>query len=141
MTNREHNLIQGINHLTLAVSDLNRSLHFYLDVLGMQGHVRWDTGAYLSFGDVWLCLSLSKVAMAPAQNYSHLALDIAADHFPSFVARLRQAGAVEWQQNQSEGDSCYFLDPDGHQLEIHCGSLQSRLAALKIKPYAGLVWL
>ncbi|MBU1437480.1 MAG: VOC family protein, partial [Gammaproteobacteria bacterium] len=28
-------MIQGINHLTLAVSDLNRSLHFYLDVLGM----------------------------------------------------------------------------------------------------------
>ncbi|HEX5514181.1 MAG TPA: glutathione transferase, partial [Gammaproteobacteria bacterium] len=43
-----------------------------------------------------------------------------------------------WKDNKSEGDSLYFLDPDGHKLEIHVGDLESRLAALREKPYEGL---
>lgn len=47
-------------------------------------------------------------------------------------------GVTEWQKNQSEGDSCCFLDPDGHQLEAHAGSLTSRLAECKARPYKGM---
>ncbi|WP_333606706.1 fosfomycin resistance glutathione transferase [Arsukibacterium sp.] len=132
-------MLQGLNHITIAVSDLARSLAFYTELLGMTAHVRWDAGAYLSLGDVWFCLSCDKVA--PGRDYSHIALDIAAKDFTAFVTRLRQAGVTEWKQNSSEGQSLYFLDPDGHKLEVHCGSLQTRLNALKNKPYSGLVWL
>jgi hypothetical protein len=45
---------------------------------------------------------------------------------------------VEWRQNRSEGDSFYFLDPDGHRLEAHVGSLSSRLARCREMPYAGM---
>lgn len=31
-------------------------------------------------------------------------------------------------------------DLDGHKLEIHSGSLESRLDSLKQQPYKGLVW-
>ena len=48
------------------------------------------------------------------------------------------AGAVEWRSNRSEGDSFYFLDPDGHRLEAHVGGLASRLAACRAAPYAGM---
>jgi hypothetical protein len=44
----------------------------------------------------------------------------------------------EWKSNRSEGDSFYFLDPDGHQLEAHVGSLESRLAQCRLRPYAGM---
>ncbi|HBP6801995.1 LysR family transcriptional regulator [Pseudomonas aeruginosa] len=43
-----------------------------------------------------------------------------------------------WKQNRSEGDSFYFLDPDGHRLEAHVGDLRSRLAACRQAPYAGM---
>ncbi|WP_215397532.1 fosfomycin resistance glutathione transferase [Rheinheimera oceanensis] len=132
-------MLQGLNHITIAVSDLERSLAFYTGLLGMKAHVRWDGGAYLSLGGVWFCLSCDKPA--PSLDYSHIALDIAEQNFVEFVAKLRQAGVSEWKQNSSEGLSVYFLDPDGHKLETHCGDLQTRLEALKHKPYAGLVWL
>ncbi len=56
----------------------------------------------------------------------------------NFRQKLRNNGVIEWQQNQSEGDSFYFLDPDGHQLEAHVGSLSSRLAECKERPYKGM---
>lgn len=132
-------MLRGLNHITIAVSDLHRSLIFYTELLGMTGHVRWDAGAYLSLGDSWFCLSCDKAA--PSQDYSHIALDIAEQDYQAFAEKLRAAGVVEWKHNKSEGNSLYVLDPDGHKLEIHCGNLQSRLNSLKIKPYSGLVWL
>jgi len=132
-------VLQGLNHITIAVSDLDRSLRFYTEFVGMKAVVRWDAGAYLTLGDIWFCLSCDKVQ--PAKDYSHIAFSIAIEDFGSFAQKLKDAAVIEWKQNSSEGDSLYFLDPDGHQLEAHCGNLQSRLNALKMQPYAGLIWL
>lgn len=132
-------MIIGLNHITLAVSDLERSLHFYTQVLGLKGHVKWDNGAYLSAGDLWLCLSCD--APCPKNDYTHFAFDIVASDFDACCVRLKDAGVPQWKVNKSEGQSVYILDPDGHKLEIHVGSLASRLEAIKSKPYNGLVWL
>lgn len=43
-----------------------------------------------------------------------------------------------WKDNKSEGQSFYFLDPDGHKLELHVGDLASRLAQCREKPYSGM---
>lgn len=132
-------MLRGLNHITIAVSDLDRSLNFYCGLLGMSPHVRWDGGAYLSLGDVWFCLSCDEVK--PAQDYGHIALDIAESDFNVFTERLRAENIIEWKQNKSEGHSLYFLDPDGHKLEIHSGNLESRLESLRAHPYKELVWL
>lgn len=132
-------MLTGLNHITLVVSDLENSLFFYVDVLGFDAHVKWDKGAYLSLPDLWLCLSLD--TPKPSQDYSHLALNVEQAQFGAFAQKLKDADVKRWKENTSEGDSLYILDPDNHKLEIHSGSLHSRLESLKSKPYKGLQWL
>lgn len=132
-------MIQGLNHITLAVSDLENSLNFYRNILGFEDHVKWDNGAYLSSYDVWLCLSKGKRDVS--EDYTHVAFSIDASQFNEMEKHLQDKGVCFWKENKSEGDSLYILDPDQHKLEIHVGSLKSRLESLKDKPYAGLEWL
>ncbi|POA46232.1 fosfomycin resistance glutathione transferase [Pseudomonas sp. MPR-ANC1] len=132
-------MLTGLNHLTLAVTDLNRSLAFYRDVLQLRVDATWDAGAYLSLPGLWLCLSLDPKRSAEASaDYTHYAFSLNAADFPLFVETLKAANVQEWRDNRSEGASFYFLDPDGHKLEAHVGGLASRLAACRLKPYAGM---
>lgn len=132
-------MLSGMNHLTLAVQSLDRSVLFYRDTLGFRLAASWKTGAYLELGDLWLCLSLDDQRSAqPWPEYTHYALSTSEQHFPLFVAKLIQEGVAEWKSNTSEGDSFYFLDPDGHKLEVHAGSLKSRLKQCREHPYADM---
>lgn len=133
-------MLAGLSHLTLAVADLERSLGFYRVLLEMRLAARWDNGAYLECGPLWLCLAVAAASERPrpAPGYTHYAFSIAQHAFAGFVERLRAQAVVEWQRNRSEGDSFYFLDPDGHRLEAHVGDLASRLAQCRLQPYAGM---
>ena len=108
--------------------------------VGVYPHARWQGGAYL-VGALWLCLSRDEArAQQSARDYTHYAFSVAPEHIEQVSERLRQNGVKEWKSNRSEGESLYFLDPDGHQLEIHAGDLASRLAACREKPYQGMVF-
>jgi glutathione S-transferase fosA len=129
----------GVNHITFAVSDVHRSVDFYVNVLGCEKAAVWRQGAYLRAGSMWICLSLDSAASRSAErDYTHIAFTFGKAELAAFRARLLAAGGAEWKTNSSEGDSVYFLDPDGHRLEAHVGDLESRLASLKDAPYAGL---
>ncbi|WP_039057581.1 FosA family fosfomycin resistance glutathione transferase [Enterobacter sp. Bisph1] len=136
-------MLTSLNHLTIAVSNLARSVEFYQHLLGLKLHARWDNGAYLTCDKLWICLSVDaqRQFVPPTQSdYTHYAFSIDERHFADFVARLEQAGVVSWKTNKSEGDSWYFLDPDGHKLEAHVGNLAQRLASCRAKPYQGMVF-
>ncbi len=131
-------MLAGLNHITLAVTDVDRSLEFYTTSLGFRPILKWDAGAYLTLGDLWFCLSRDDAK--PSQDYSHISFDIASEHFESFCETLLASDVRTWKENSSEGNSLYILDPDDHKLEIHVGSLETRLNELKSKPYTGLEW-
>jgi len=96
-------MITGINHLTLAVKDVARSFNFYVLLLNCRAEARWDRGAYLSVGELWLCLSLDEPM--PAKDYTHIAFSVDTAAFSDSVAQLKSAGVVEWKSNSSEGNS------------------------------------
>lgn len=132
-------VITGINHITLSVSNLEQSFSFYTEVLGLKPIAKWMHGAYLLAGTDWVCLSLdSETRKEPQPEYTHVAFSVGVDAFSTCAAAIHAHGVSIWQDNKSEGDSLYFLDPDGHKLEIHVGDLESRLMSLQSNPYEGL---
>ncbi len=121
-------MIRGLNHITLAVKNLDHSFSFYENVLGFKPRVKWIEGAYFEVGDLWFCLYKdSHTRIEPLSEYTHIAFSVHQNDFGKVVEQIKNSGAIVWKENKSEGDSLYFLDPDGHKLELHVGDLQTRL--------------
>ncbi len=130
--------VTGVNHITLAVTDLERSMLFYRDILGCAVRASWADGAYLEAGTLWLCLSRDEQARtAPHPDYTHIAFSVSDADYPALSDRLKRS-CVIWKKDGSEGVSTYFLDPDGHKLEIHVGTLESRLRHYRNHPEKGV---
>lgn len=127
--------ITGLNHITLTVADLPLARAFYTDVLGATLAAQGPNSAYLELGDVWLCLERGDVT--ERGDDTHIALSCAASAFAPLAAHIEGHARV-WKENVSEGDSLYFLDPDGHKLELHAGSLATRLAHYSAHPEKGV---
>ena len=125
-------MITGINHITLSVRDLEKSVDFYTRVLDFKIRAKWSKGAYLTVGNTWLALVVDdKVRYDALREYTHIAFTVSKEDFPRTVNRITASGARTWKDNESEGDSLYFLDPNGHKLEIHAGNLESRLMSMR----------
>lgn len=130
-------MIKGINHITLAVNDVNKSFRFYTTILNLKPIAKWDQGAYLTAGDTWIALNKDpKVSKTKRSDYSHIAFTCYESDFNSLKSKLLANNCKEWSKNKSEGNSFYFVDPDGHRCEIHVGDLQSRLTELHKKPWS-----
>lgn len=130
--------VSGLNHITLAVADVERSLAFYRDVLGCVVRAVWADGAYLEAGPLWLCLSRDNhVRSSPHPDYTHIAFSVSEADYGAMSERLT-AECIIWKDNRSEGASTYFLDPDGHKLEIHLGALETRLSHYRENPSKGV---
>lgn len=132
-------MIQGINHITLSISDVERSFAFYTVVLGLQPVAKWPKGAYLLAGNLWIALVADQqTRQGPLPEYTHVAFTVAQPDFARLSRHIRDSGAAIWQENWTEGESLYFLDPDGHKLEIHASDLATRLATARAQPWEGL---
>ena len=117
-----------IGHVHLKVSDLERAIAFYHDILGMELKNRMDGAAFLAFGRYHHHLALntwhSKDQRPPAPEATGL------EHFAIRYAnrrdlawafkRLREAGIVIESSSDCGGiaDSIYLRDPDQNGLEL-----------------------
>lgn len=123
-------MITGLNHITLVVKDIEKPFAFYRDTLGFKPLVKWEKGAYFLVGEFWFCLNVDE-KREPNTCGTHYAFTVSPDDFRTLSQRLIDGGVSIYKENSSPGDSLYFLDPDGHKLEIHVGDWQSRVAAKK----------
>lgn len=129
-------LVQGFNHLTINVRNLESSLDFYIRILGLTIRHRGNKDAYLEWGTAWICL-------VEQENYSeniegplgvdHVAFYIPEEYFMDAVQTLQdhQVPIVRGPLKRGIGWSINFLDPDGTQLELHTSNLEERMKVWK----------
>lgn len=124
--------IRGLFEAHLTVSDLERSIVFYRDVLGLPLAHRIPARNVAFF---WVpspdraMLGLWCIASSPLRMRLHIAFDVALPRIFESIAALRQAGLTPRSGDGAPIDepvvlswmpaaSVYFDDPDGHSLEF-----------------------
>ena len=126
-------MIRGFSHITLSVRDIEESFLFYKDTLGFRPLMRREKSIYFLAGDLWFCIEEdSELRVSSLPEYSHIAFYVEPMDFSVLEEKLINSGVEKFKENSSPGDSLYFLDPNGHKLEIHSGNLRDRLAHYQV---------
>lgn len=117
-----------LEHINLTVNDLNRSIDFYQDLLGME--IRWqgktaDGKLAVHIGDEKCYLALFQAPNASQlgeRNYDVVGFN----HFGIIVENLNelrqklidQGITPHLEADYEPGKRLYFLDPDGFEVEL-----------------------
>lgn len=130
-------MITGISHITLIVSDLERSSDFLKTILDAKevyasGEKQFSLAAEKFFlvNNVWICIMEGEPLKE--RTYNHIAFQIPESDFDSYVNRIEAFGLdmrPERPRITGEGRSIYFYDDDNHLFELHTGTLDARLKA------------
>ena len=97
--------VTELDHIVLNVGDIDRSLKFYIEVLGLQPE---------------------RLDEFKAGNLNHFCMVVAQQDFSGIVGYLGQygipvrEGPVSRWGARGRATSVYFLDPDGNEVEIRC---------------------
>jgi len=118
-----------IGHVHLKVSDLDRSIDFYRDVIGLEVTQRYGAqAAFLSAGGYHHHLGLNtwESAGGPRPPRNAVGLYHTAFLFPDRVALARalrraiEAGVeIEGAADHGVSEAVYFSDPDGNGIELY----------------------
>lgn len=117
--------IAHIDHVAIAVEDVERSVRWYGDVLGLERrHPEWGTEpAMVCAGDTCVALFRVEGARTPAPGRGaiamrHLAFRVDRAGFGRAQEELRKRGIDFEFMDHETAHSIYLADPDGHRLEI-----------------------
>jgi catechol 2,3-dioxygenase-like lactoylglutathione lyase family enzyme len=118
--------LEGIDHVALAVRDIERSAKWYIDVLGFERlHDGMWNGipSFIGKGNTAIALfpargDQSKPALRNKIDMLHLAFRADRKNFLAAQEELKRRGIKFEFQDHEISHSIYFRDPDGHELEI-----------------------
>ncbi len=117
-------VIATVSHILLEVSDLERSIDFYVDLLGFRIRERDELGDGRPFVATHqgLGLTIRKQPDHGAPSFDHLAFRCPQGIEP-MMTLLEGAGITyEVPRRTPYGMSMYFRDPDGYRIECHDNS-------------------
>lgn len=119
--------LDGIDHVALAVRDVERSARWYIEVLGFEHRHpgMWNgVPVFIGRGSTSLALFPLHTPNPTARSRGsvtmlHLALRAASQkQFLAAQKELEALGVPFTFQDHEISHSIYFQDPDGHELEI-----------------------
>ena len=132
-------MIEGLSHITLIVSDLERMTHLLTSVL--EAKEVYSSGdntfsvskeKYFAINGLWFAIMEGKPHSK--KSYNHIALKVSEDDFDIYISRVESLHLEILKGRDrldGEGKSLYFYDYDNHLFEIHTGTLDQRLKTYK----------
>jgi len=127
--------LEGIDHVALAVRDVEQSANWYVDVLGFERRYEemWDgIPTFIGKGNTAIALFPMRGgrSKSPAGSNDirmlHLAFRANRENFLGAQHELEKRGVKFEFQDHGISHSIYFRDPDGHHLEITTYDLTER---------------
>ena len=126
-------MMKGLAHVCFSVADLDRSLKFYRDGLGMKLAFEFKnkegrrTGLYLKAGGRnFIELFEGKPGVpAEGQSFRHVCLEV--DDVEGTVKALRAKGieVTDSKLGLDQSHQAWLTDPDGNRFELHGYTPQS----------------
>ena len=131
--------IKELDHIVLNVSDIDRSLDFYMRVLGLEAErleefragkvgfpsVRINSGTIIDLFPT-SAAGVRKPGEKSNGNLNHFCMVVGQEEFTGLVDYLNanhvtiREGPVSRWGARGRATSVYFLDPDGNEIEIRC---------------------
>jgi catechol 2,3-dioxygenase-like lactoylglutathione lyase family enzyme len=118
-------VINSVAHFSVPVSNMERSVRFYVDVVGCTFLRGGKEYTFLDAGGTCLLLCLQKGPInRPDQfDFVHHAFDIGPDQYKTIEEHLSKHGVELLYTEDREGGTvngprAYFRDPDGTRLEF-----------------------
>jgi catechol 2,3-dioxygenase-like lactoylglutathione lyase family enzyme len=130
--------LEGIDHVALAVRDVEQSANWYMDVLGFERRYEemWDgIPTFIAKGNTAIALFPKRGGRpkSPAGSNDirmlHLAFRANGENFLGAQHELEKRGVKFEFQDHEISHSIYFRDPDGHHLEITTYDLTGRASS------------
>ena len=123
--------LDGVHHIGVNVSDLDRAEAFYTGVLGFKvidryqeeiRHSMLDTGATIihlfESTDLKFDEAIDRLS---EDGYAHMAFGTSREKFPRVMEELKKHNILfRGPLILGKGESVHFKDPDGNHLEIRC---------------------
>jgi catechol 2,3-dioxygenase-like lactoylglutathione lyase family enzyme len=127
-------MIKGIAHVCFVVRDLDASIAYYRDKVGLRPAFEFINdkgerfGVYLHAGErTFLELFVGKLApRAAGQSYQHVCLEV--DDVEATVADLRARGVevTDAVLGSDHSWQAWLTDPDGNRIELHGYTSESK---------------
>ena len=132
--------ITELDHIVLNVRDIDRSLKFYTETLGLEPErldefkagkigfpsVRVNADTIIDLFPIKGPVAAGNSGEKIAGNLNHFCMVIGTDDFEGLVDYLRdhqitiRQGPVSRWGARGRATSVYFLDPDGNEIELRC---------------------
>lgn len=132
----EQSLVSGLAHVCFTVSDLERSIAFYCDVLGLTPAFEFRRpsgekyGQYIHAGGRTFIELFEGELGTPAekQSFRHICLEV--PDIEATVGHLRQRGVdvSDIKLGTDRSYQAWLSDPDGNRIELHGYTAESQQA-------------
>ncbi len=118
--------LEGLDHIALAVRNVEDSTKWYIDVLGLerQHEGSWDgIPTFVGKGATGIALFPAEGNEAasdaePPARVLHFAWRADRENFRAAQGELKERGVAFHFEDHGSAHSIYFRDPDGHRIEI-----------------------